>query len=177
MKYLIIFISVINTLLSFAQNIGINNPNPNASLHLNGDLIFDPVSIIVTDTLINEIDVTTIKARNYILTGPVANFALSGISHGINGREINLANMTGHSMELYNDYLLTADSVRILTGIGSTLAVYPGGNVSFRYDTTAMRWVVINAHHYNLNYYGSAPSWSLNGNGGTSNSDFIGTTD
>ena len=80
-------------------------------------------------------------------------------------------------MEIYNDYFFTADSLRIQTGTGGTLAIFSGGNVSLKYDTTFMRWVVINAHHYNLNYYGTPDTWSLNGNSGTNSSQFFGTND
>ncbi len=177
MKRGLVFILLLNAMLSLAQNIGINQNEPKASLHINGDIAYEEVSLTVSDTLINVIDVNTVREKNYVLHGPSANFALSGISQGINGREINLSNMTGHSMEIYNDYIFTADSFRIQTGTGGTLAVYPGGNVSLKYDTTFMRWVVINAHNYSLNYYGAPAPWALNGNAGTTSANFVGTTD
>ena len=75
MKYISIIILLFHTVSSFTQNIGINIINPQASLHLKGDIAYEEVSLVLSDTLINVIDVNTVREKNYILIGPSGNFA------------------------------------------------------------------------------------------------------
>lgn len=145
----------------FAQNVGIGNMDPQSALDIEGDLSLRSTTDTIMVGVDYAYDVNTIKSSNYKLVGFNANFALGGITAGVEGRQITLRNSTSFSMELYNEQLLADQEKRISTGINNTLAIYPGGSVKLIYDSTIQRWVVISAHNYNLNYFGSENLWFL----------------
>ena len=60
--------------LSFAQNIGIGNTNPQAKLDVSGDLILRSYSLTMADGTTYALDVNTNKFSNYKLTGTTGNF-------------------------------------------------------------------------------------------------------
>ena len=165
-----------------AQNIGIGTLTPNARLDINGDIALRGTTLTITGVYNYALDVNTAKQSNYKLlqTGfpPVGNFIIAGITASADGRVITLTNRSGFSFEMYNDDAGALAANRVITGTGTTFAVYNGGAVTLKYDTASLRWEVISSHFNNLNYFGSTPSWYLVGNAGTNPSyNFIGTTD
>ena len=167
---------------SFSQNVGIGTTSPSAKLDINGDIAMRSEDIDITAVYNYALDVNSVKQSNYKLlqTGfpPVGNFIIAGITSGVDGRVITLANRSGSSLEIYNDDAGALAADRVITGTGTVFAVYSGGAVTLKYDTASQRWEVIGSHYNNLNYFGSASSWNLNGNAGTNPSiNFIGTTD
>ena len=166
--------------IAVAQNVGIGTTTPNAKLDINGDVAIRSTTLTITSTYNYAMDVNTIKQSNYkILQNPlppVGNFIIAGITAGADGRIITLTNRSGFSFEMYNDDAGALAANRVITGTGTTFAVYNGGAVTLKYDTAINRWEVISSHFNNLNYFGGA-GWSLAGNAGTNASNFIGTTD
>ncbi len=168
MKKSILLLSLVTLLsqISFAQNVGIGNTNPQAKLDVNGDLILRSYTLTVADGTSYGLDVNTNKFSNYKLTGTTSNFQIAGITAAANDRNITLYNRTGNSMEIYNDDATAAVANRIITGTGTTFAVYNGGTVSLRYDATIQKWEVISSHYNNLDYFGGGGgigSWDING--------------
>ena len=97
---------------------------------------------------------------------PLGNFIIAGITAGANGRVINLHNRSGFSMEVYNEDGTATTANRISTGTGTTLAIYNGGTVTFRYDATSQRWEIIGSHYNSLDYFGGGGGtsyWNLTG--------------
>ncbi len=164
-KNILLFsIAVIISAISFAQNIGIGNTNPQARLDINGDIILRSHALTVANGTTYALDVNTNKFSNYKLTGTTSNFQIAGITAAANDRNITLYNRTGNSMEIYNDDVNAPASNRILTGTGTTFAVYNGGTVSLRYDTATHKWEVISSHYNNLDYFGSGTgNWDITG--------------
>lgn len=151
---LLFAMALILSQLSFAQNIGIGNTNPQAKLDVSGDLILRSYPLTMADGTTYALDVNTNKFSNYKLTGPTGNFQIAGITAAAHDRNITLYNRCGSSLEIYNDDANALAANRILTGTGGTLAVYNGGTVSLRYDTIAQHWEVVSAHYSNLDYFG-----------------------
>jgi hypothetical protein len=159
----------------FAQNVGIGTTDPRAKLDVAGDLILKSAELILVDGNTLDLDITTQKYNHYKLTGPTANFQISGIVQAEQDRIITLYNRTGQSLEIYNDYATADPEKRILTGTGGTLAVYPGGSVTLKYDTAINKWEITASHYNSLDYFGGGGggNWDANGpdiyNGNTGN--------
>jgi hypothetical protein len=158
-------ITLFCSLTATAQNVGINTPAPNAALDINGDIAIRSQVLTVADGVTYALDVNTAKYSNYRLTGPTGNFVIAGITAGANGRLITLYNLTGQSVELYNEDAATVAANRIKTGTGATVAIYNNGTAVLQYDITANRWQLQSTHNSSLNYFGSGSgSWNLVGN-------------
>jgi hypothetical protein len=146
----------------YAQNVGINNTDPKATLDVSGDLILKSAELILDDGNTLALDVSSLKFNHYKLTGPTSNFQISGILAAEHDRIVTLYNRAGHSLEIYNDYLTADPEKRILTGTGSTFAVYPGGSVTLKYDTAINKWEITASHYNSLDNFGSG-NWTLSG--------------
>lgn len=142
----------------FGQNIGININNPQATLDINGDIINRTGSIIVTNSLINNLDVNSSKKAIYYLdaSAPFFNFVIAGIQTGAQDRLVTLINRTGNSCQLYHEYAATPPANRIHTGSLNTLDIYSGGSVQLIYDNSINRWRVIAQHFSSLDYFGQS---------------------
>ena len=157
--------------VSAAQNIGIGNTDPQAVLDINGDLAQRTADITITNTYNYALDVNTVKRAGYKLlqNGPLpGNFILSGITAGVDGRIINLYNRSGSAMEIYDEDINAAIADRIHTGTGGTFAIYNGGTVTLKYDTSSQHWEVTGSHYNSLDYFGGGGGggtsyWDLNG--------------
>lgn len=177
LQLLFFFFSILK--ISFPQNIGIGTISPNAKFDLNGDIALRSADITISITPTYALNVNTVKQGNYKLKAaavPVGNFIIAGITSGVEGRIITLTNRTGSSMEIYNENATAASANRIQTGTGATITVYPNGNVTLQYDATDQRWSIKSLHNNSLNNLGGS-GWAINGNAGTTGSNFIGTTD
>ncbi|MBK7809310.1 MAG: hypothetical protein IPJ51_23950 [Saprospiraceae bacterium] len=146
----------------YAQNVGISTTDPRATVDVAGDLILKSAELILADGNTLDLDITTQKYNHYKLTGPTANFQISGIMAAEQDRIVTLYNRAGHSLEIYNDYATADLEKRILTGTGGTFAVYPGGSVTLKYDTAINKWEITASHYNSLDNFGSG-NWTLSG--------------
>lgn len=161
-KLLITTIILLITNFIYAQNVGINNTDPKATLDVSGDLILKSAELILDDGNTLALDVSSLKFNHYKLTGPTSNFQISGILAAEHDRIVTFYNRAGHSLEIYNDYLTADPEKRILTGTGATFAVYPGGSVTLKYDTAINKWEITASHYNSLDNFGSG-NWTLSG--------------
>jgi hypothetical protein len=180
MKLLMVYIPLCQNI--FAQNIGIGTTSPLSRLDINGDIALRSADITINTTYNYALDVSTLKRSNYKLkpsSVPVGNFIIAGITSGVEGRIITLTNRTSNSLEIYNEDATANAANRIQTGIGGTVAIYPGGAVTLLYDATDQRWSIKSMHYNSLDYFGGSGGggWSLTGNAGTTSANFLGTTD
>lgn len=161
-KFLISTFILIHANFVHAQNVGIGTTDPRAKLDVAGDLILKSAELILADGNTLDLDITTQKYNHYKLTGPTANFQISGILAAEQDRIVTLYNRAGHSLEIYNDYATADLEKRILTGTGGTFAVYPGGSVTLKYDTAINKWEITASHYNSLDNFGSG-NWTLSG--------------
>src|SRR6476620_9156962 len=104
--------------LTYAQNVGVNTPTPEAALDINGDIIIRPAELPVGDGITLALDVNTIRFSYYRVTGPAADFTIAGITAGIDGRLVTLFNRSGFAMQLTNEDVNAAVTDMIVTGTG-----------------------------------------------------------
>ena len=159
-----------------AQNLGINNLDPQAALDLKGDLRLRTATLNLPQGISHDVDLTTNKAVNYNFDGGSLNGAIiSGFTGGVDGRIITIFNNGTSAIQLYNEAAGSVEQNRILTGNGNPAVVFQNGSVSMRYDGQKMRWTVASSNkadgENNLN------GWGINGNTGTDNTNYVGTTD
>ena len=175
MKSILILLLSLSSQIIVAQNVGINNPTPQASLDVAGDVIFRSADLVVADGTTLAMDVNTSRFSYYRIAGPTANFTIAGITQGVEGRLLTLFNRSGFTMQLNNQDIAALATDRIITGTNTDLAIENKGIVNLQYDATEQRWVVLS----NNKISGGAISggWGLSGNAGNSISNFIGNID
>ena len=91
-------------------------------------------------------NVVTTGGDFFIVSGPTANFTISGFAGGSSGRKIQIWNQTKYRMTIERDSASSLAANRIYTGSGSNLQTgastdSPGG-ATLVYSSTLSRWVV-----------------------------------
>jgi len=164
------------TITGFAQRVGINNNNPQATLDVSGDLVLRAANVTVTNGNNTELNLASNRFSYYRISGATAAFSISGISGGTEGRLLTLFNRSGFTMTLNNNSASAGAANRVLTGANGNLDIPDRGIVNLQYDGAEQRWVVL-SNNKPGNGSGNTGSWELNGNSGTGINNFIGTTD
>lgn len=86
-------------------------------------------------------NVTLSAGTNFYISGPTSGFSLTGLTGGVDGREITLYNSVAYAMTLTNDATSTAAN-RFLTLTGADVATTTQGVFRCVYSATASRWIV-----------------------------------
>jgi hypothetical protein len=187
MKQFKIFTTMCMVLLSInsmAQNVGINNSNPQASLDVQGDLRFRSAVLTLPSGLNNDVDLTTTKSSVYMFAGgalAIGGAQITGFTGGVDGRIVTIFNnSTTGAIQLYDASFSISPSAaanKILTGTGSNAVIYGNGSVTLRYDGAKAKWIVQNSTYtdgLSLVTAGSGP-WTVTGNNiSNSNSGNVG---
>jgi uncharacterized protein (TIGR02145 family) len=130
-----------------AQNIGINNPDPQAALDINGDLRLRTQTLTLPQGISHDVDLTTQKAAGYNFAGGALDGAIiSGFDGGIDGRIVTIFNNGNSAIQLFHEAGGSLVANRILTGTGSAATIYQNGSVTMRYDGQKMRWTIVSSH-------------------------------
>jgi hypothetical protein len=153
-----------------AQNIGINNTNPQAALDINGDLRLRSVTLSsVTAGLNLNVDINNtpaVKSSVYMFSPLLLSIQIGGFNGGVDGRIITVFNNTAGAVQLYNEFASSVDVNRILTGTSNTAIIYGNGSATLRYDGAKMRWTIVSSNYtdgLSATSGGSGP-WITNGN-------------
>jgi hypothetical protein len=153
-----------------AQNVGINNTNPQAALDLNGDLRLRSTILTLPNGLNNDVDITTVKSSVYMFGGgalAVGGCQITGFTGGVDGRVVTIFNNSVNgAIQLYDANFSISPSAaanKILTGTGSNAIIYGNGSVTLRYDGVKQKWTVI-ASNYVDGLSASPNQWLTNGN-------------
>ncbi len=82
-------------------------------------------------------------AFSYVrITGPTANFSITGMRSGANGKRITLYNTTSFIMDFDYESVSSIDTTRFHNPIATDVTIYAGGSASFIYDAVLNRWVL-----------------------------------
>lgn len=176
MKRSLLSLLVFVCLSSQSQNVGINTTSPQASLDVYGDVIFRSADLVVADGTTLAMDVASNRFSYYRVSGPTADFTISGISAAVEGRLVTLFNRSGFEMTLVNLDAGATSEDRIITGTNSDLVIGNKGIVNLQYDGLEQKWVVLSNNKFNGGTVSGG--WGLSGNSGTNSAtNFIGTND
>ena len=132
--------------IALAQNVGINNTNPKSSLDIKGDIIFRVDTLELVNGINDNIDITTSRSMNYILTGPNTTFELGGFTGGKDGRIITLYNSTPAAYYVVNYSALTIPKNQINTGTGANLTMNSYSTITFQYLALDSLWHMVSAN-------------------------------
>ena len=158
------------------QNLGINNFDPQAALDLKGDLRLRTATLNLPQGISHNVDLITNKAVNYNFDGGSLNGAIiSGFTGGVDGRLVTIFNNGASAIQLYDEAAGSFAQNRILTGNGNPAVIYQNGSASMRYDGQKMRWTVVSSNK--ADDQNTINGWSLNGNTGTDNTNYVGPAD
>ncbi len=135
----------INT--SLAQNVGINNTTPEASLDIKGDVIFRVDTLVLVNGVNDNIDIGTSRSVNYVITGPNTTFELGGFSDGRDGRTITLYNSSPAAYYVKSYSVGTAAINQINTGTGSDFAMNSYSTITFQYLAADSLWHVVSRYN------------------------------
>jgi streptogramin lyase len=134
-----------------AQNVGINNTNPQAALDLQGDLRLRSAILTLPDGLRNNVDLVTTKSSVYMFAGAaLTGVQITGFTGGIDGRIATIFNnSTVAAVQLYDASAGASASSdaenRILTGTGNNAIININGSVTMRYDGVKQKWIVMSS--------------------------------
>ena len=148
--------------LGFAQNVGINNVNPQAGLDVKGDVIFRVDTLELVNGVNDNIDIGASKSMNYVITGPNTTFELGGFSGGKDGRLITLYNSSPAAYYVKNYSSGTAATNQIHTGIGADFTMNSYSTITLQYLAADSLWHVVS--RYNEIGGTSGEHWTVAGN-------------
>lgn len=147
---------------SYAQNVGINNSTPEATLDVKGDIIFRVDTLELVNGVNDNIDISTSRSMNYVIIGPNTTFELGGFSNGRDGRIITLYNSSPAAYYVKSYSAGTAAINQINTGTGADFTMNSYSTITFQYLAADSSWHVVSRY----NDIGSAAGgqWTSNGN-------------
>ncbi len=156
----------------FSQNVGVQTATPNTVLDINGDIALRMANLSVTAGINSNLNTTTTKRSSYRVTDATADFTITGITGGSDGRVITLINTTAFVMTLVHESANSIDANRLQLTNGTTYDVLPKATISLQYSITENRWFLTGNSNLEKN------AWGVTGNKGTNATvNFIGTTD
>ena len=168
MKTILLFL--IGFLFSYniiAQNLGINNLDPQAALDLKGDLRLRTTTLNLPQGISHNVDLTTNKAVNYNFEGGSLNGAIiSGFTGGVDGRLVTIFNNSTSAIQLFNEAAGSLAQNRLITGSGNAAIIYQNGSITMRYDGQKARWTIVASNYTDGLSATSVPSGNI-GNYGT----------
>jgi hypothetical protein len=184
MKNYLYLLFICVAVLANAQNVGINNTDPQAALDLSGDLRLRTANLKLQAAINHNVilDEYGNGVVYHFIGDAVANGgAITGFQANKDGRIITIfnncltANIVLHDES--NPISLGSDKkYRILTGSGDSAVIYRNGSVTLRYDGGKERWTVVSSNNVD-GLSTLSNTWNTLGNAGTTTNSFIGTTD
>jgi FG-GAP repeat len=145
-QLLLIFIFLIH--FSYAQNVGINNTNPQASLDINGDFITRGATINIITTPTNDLNTLTPRLSFYNLTlpgGPTSFYSITGLTGGVDGREVKLYNSSDSKTIILLQQQMSLPQNQFYNTTGQDFTLQPQSIVTLRYMGTDNKWHLVSS--------------------------------
>lgn len=143
------------------QNVGIQIPNPESTLDINGNLSLRSTDLVIGEGNHLALDVNSNPFSNYRISGPTAPFSISGFSYPNDGRVLYLLNNSNQSMTIFNEDANALPSEQIVTGTGNNIIIPHNGSLQLMYDGLLQKWMVKNTSNENG---GNSNQWIDSGN-------------
>ena len=142
MKKIILLLAAIIfvTADTHAQNVGVGTISPVAKLEIAGDLALQKATLTIADGINNNVDLTTQKFSYYRITGPTADFTITGFNGGSDGRILTLVNSTTFIITIANENVGSVATNQIVTGSGADITVPDRTIANFIYDADITKW-------------------------------------
>ncbi|MBK8053559.1 MAG: tail fiber domain-containing protein [Saprospiraceae bacterium] len=148
-KQIFLFFISVSTFVN-AQNVGINNIDPQAALDLKGDLRLRSETLSgIINGINNNVNISTLKSSVYTFNPSINGCTISGFNGGVDGRIITIFNNTLDVVELIDESNAINGSIadnKILTGTGNSAIIGGKGSVTLRYDESKMRWTIVSSN-------------------------------
>jgi hypothetical protein len=130
-----------------AQNVGINNNNPQAALDVNGDIILRNSPLSIVNGANDNIDISAQKFSHYTLNGNTTVFDIGGFNVGVDGKTITIYNPSayGYYIKHLSAGSLAANQIHTGTGVDILMSSY--SSATFRYQAVDNLWHVTGLHN------------------------------
>jgi hypothetical protein len=126
-----------------AQNVGINNTNPQAALDLSGDLILRSTPLALVGGNNDNIDLSTTKSAHYTISGQTSTAIITGFSGGVDGRTVTLYNTSPFGMIIKHQEGASSSANQIHTGTGIDFTMSSYSTISLRYQANDNLWHIL----------------------------------
>lgn len=139
-----------------AIDVGDNVVINNNTLHATGSSDYGIIQFLLISTvagqLHNNLDLqltnTNLFKTVIRITGPTANYNITGIAGGTDGRHIILLNMSASNMTLANEHVSSIATNRINTlGVGLAESTNQQGAIELVYDGVLARWLILDVRN------------------------------
>jgi hypothetical protein len=164
MKKFIVFLFIVFASRNLAaQNVGINNNNPQAALDVNGDIILRNSALNIVNGANENIDISTQKSSHYTLNGNTGVFDIGGFSGGIDGKTITVYNPSaaGYYIKHLSGGSLLTNQIHTGTGIDIVMSSY--SSATFRYQAIDNLWHLTALHNEQVSGGGGGSEWTTFG--------------
>ncbi len=164
MKKIIAFLFILLASRNLAaQNVGINNNNPQAALDVNGDIILRNSALNIVDGANDNIDISTQKFSHYTMNGNTTVFDIGGFTGGVDGRTITIYNpgAYGYFIKHLSAGSLAANQIHTGTGVDILMSSY--SSTTFRYQAIDNLWHLTALHNEQVSGGGSGTEWTTSG--------------
>ncbi len=125
-----------------AQNTGIGTTSPQATLDVAGDIATRMASMSLANGTNDDVITSSDRRSIYRVVSPTADFSVTGLDGGVDGRTVTLINTTAFSMTMVNESVSSAAENRITTSNGNNITIPPKGAVTLQYSPSELRWFV-----------------------------------
>ncbi len=125
---------------SVNQRLGIGTNAPGTAIDLTGDISIRYHGITLSA---DSTDNLAVGAYSYVgITGRTNNYIITGISGGVDGKQIQIINLTPKTMTLYHQNAGSTSANRIYNPSGQNISIADSGTVGLVYNSLLNCWVV-----------------------------------
>lgn len=138
---LVISLGITTTTTCRAQGLGIDTPTPQTKLDVNGDFALRVSSKTLAAGANHNV---TIPGASFVrITGPTANYTISGLAGGVDGKMVILFNNTPYTLTIEHQSVNSLAANRIIVSNEASDTIKKYGCATLIYSALDSRWVVV----------------------------------